>query len=128
MLRSTLPMKNNDIPSKVELATSGTELTLSYSDTGTVTLCAELLRVYSPSAEVRGHGVGNEVLQTGKRHVLISNIEQVGNYALKFTYSDGHDSGIYTWKYLKDLSLNAEVYWSGYLKKLEQAAASRDKQ
>lgn len=121
-------MKNDDIPRKVELDTSGTQLALTYADISTITLSAELLRVYSPSAEVQGHGVGNEVLQTGKRHVKISNIEQVGNYALKFTYSDGHDSGLYTWKYLKGLALNAEEYWNGYLKKLDQASASRDPQ
>lgn len=121
-------MKNDDIPRKVDLDATGALLTLSYADIDSVTLTAELLRVYSPSAEVQGHGIGNEVLQTGKRNVKIINIEQIGKYALKFTYSDGHDSGLYTWKYLKGLSLNAEEYWNGYLKKLEQASASRDLQ
>lgn len=117
---------NNNIPKKVELHESRSSLIITYQNMPATELTAEYLRVFSPSAEVRGHGTGNEVLQTGKRHALITNIEQVGNYALKFSFSDGHDSGIYTWDYLRSLCDNADEYWDGYLQRLEMAEASRD--
>lgn len=85
---------------------------------------SELLRVLSPSAEVKGHG--NPVLQTGKRQVTITAIEPVGNYAIKLIFDDGHNSGIYDWGYLYDLCLNRERYWDEYLAKLHKANASRD--
>jgi DUF971 family protein len=84
------------------------------------------LRVYSPSAEVRGHGPGQEVLQTGKREVAIVNLEPVGHYALKPTFSDGHDSGLFSWEYLHDLCENQEQLWDDYLQRLEKAGANRD--
>jgi DUF971 family protein len=89
-------------------------------------LSFEFLRVWSPSAEVRGHGVGQETLQTGKRDVLINTIEQVGHYAIKPVFSDGHDSGIFSWDYLYDMCINQEEMWQDYLDRVEQAGASRD--
>ena len=86
----------------------------------------EFLRVWSPSAEVRGHGVGQETLQTGKRNVLIKNIEQVGHYAIKPVFSDGHDSGIYSWDYLYEMCLNYDAMWQDYLGRLEKEGVDRD--
>jgi DUF971 family protein len=86
----------------------------------------EFLRVWSPSAEVRGHGVGQETLQTGKREVLINTIEQVGHYAIKPVFSDGHDSGIFSWDYLYEMCVNQEEMWQDYLDRVEQAGVSRD--
>ena len=88
-------------------------------------LPAELLRVYSPSAEVRGHSDSERVLQTGKKHVAISAIEAVGNYAIRLDFDDGHDSGIYSWDYLLDLDRNQAAYWDAYLAELKAANASR---
>ena len=88
-------------------------------------LPAELLRVYSPSAEVRGHSAEERTLQTGKKHVGISQIEAVGNYAIRIVFNDGHDTGIYAWEYLYDLGQNQEKYWQDYLSDLKQANASR---
>ena len=88
-------------------------------------LPAELLRVYSPSAEVRGHSSQERTLQTGKRHVGITQIEAVGNYAIRIVFNDGHDSGIYAWEYLYDLGKNQERYWQEYLSELKQANGSR---
>ena len=100
-------------------------LALSYGDDG-YELSYEFLRVFSPSAEVRGHGVGNEVLQYGKKDVGIVRIEPAGNYALKLIFDDGHDSGLYDWKYLHHLCLNQESLWQDYLQKLEAAGQSRE--
>ncbi|MGD8832066.1 MAG: DUF971 domain-containing protein [Pseudomonadales bacterium] len=88
-------------------------------------LPAELLRVYSPSAEVRGHSGDERVLQTGKKHVAITGIEPVGNYAIRISFDDGHDSGIYAWEYLLDLDRNQDQYWQAYLAELKEANASR---
>ncbi|MDP6375823.1 MAG: DUF971 domain-containing protein [Pseudomonadales bacterium] len=88
-------------------------------------LTAELLRVYSPSAEVRGHSPDERQLQTGKKHVCIEAIEPVGNYAIRIQFDDGHDSGIYAWDYLHDLGENRERYWNDYLSEIEAANASR---
>jgi DUF971 family protein len=84
------------------------------------------LRAHSPSAEVRGHGEGNETLQYGKRNITIASLEQAGNYALQIIFSDGHDSGIYSWEYLRKLAENQEAMWSVYLEKLHNAGLSRD--
>jgi DUF971 family protein len=86
----------------------------------------ELLRVYSPSAEVRGHGPGQEVLQTGKREVLIVAVEPVGHYAIKPVFSDGHESGIYSWNYLHELGAEQDALWARYLARLQEAGVSRD--
>ncbi|WP_028293661.1 gamma-butyrobetaine hydroxylase-like domain-containing protein [Oceanobacter kriegii] len=89
-------------------------------------LSFEFLRVWSPSAEVRGHGTGNGVLQTGKKNVGLLRIEPAGNYALKLVFDDGHDSGLYDWNYLRHVCLNHDSMWQEYLDQLEQAGASRD--
>ena len=86
----------------------------------------EFLRVYSPSAEVRGHGPGQEVLQTGKREVGIVSLEPVGSYAVQPTFSDGHDTGIYSWDYLHELGTNQERLWQDYLRRMKEAGASRE--
>ena len=90
-----------------------------------VTLAAEYLRVQSPSAEVRGHGEGERKLQTGKKHVAITGIEPIGNYAIRIEFDDGHDTGLYGWDLLRDLADNAEAYWKSYLDEMKAANASR---
>ena len=99
-------------------------LELDYGD-ATAVLSAELLRVYSPSAEVRGHSEAERVLQTGKKQVGIEELEAVGNYAVRIVFDDGHDTGIYSWEYLRDLHDRREEYWRDYLAQLKQANASR---
>ncbi|PXW94120.1 DUF971 family protein [Sphaerotilus hippei] len=101
-------------------------LEVGYADGASFRLPFEFLRVLSPSAEVRGHGQGQEVLQTGKRDVLIVDLEPVGHYAVKPTFSDGHDSGLYTWAYLRELGEGQDRLWADYLARLEAAGASRD--
>ncbi|MDH3694342.1 MAG: gamma-butyrobetaine hydroxylase-like domain-containing protein, partial [Gammaproteobacteria bacterium] len=88
-------------------------------------LPCEYLRVYSPSAEVRGHGPGQEVLQVGKENVNIQNIEQVGNYAIKLQFSDGHDTGIYSWELLYELAHDYAANWQRYLERLTNAGYQR---
>jgi DUF971 family protein len=114
------------MPSRVVLPESKDALTLTYSDGQKYTLPAEYLRVYSPSAEVRGHGEGNETLQFGKRLVTINALEKAGNYALQIVFSDGHDSGIYSWDYLQALAEGYEDRWATYLEKIHSAGLSRD--
>jgi DUF971 family protein len=99
---------------------------VSFDDGSACTLPFELLRVYSPSAEVRGHGPGQETLQTGKRHVELTAIEPVGNYGLRPIFSDGHETGIYTWDYLHWMGKNCESLWEDYLQRLEKAGFTRD--
>ncbi len=99
-------------------------LELAYGD-DTLSIPAELLRVYSPSAEVRGHAPEEHKLQTGKKHVSITSIEPVGNYAVKIVFDDGHDTGLYGWDFLHDLGTNATAYWERYLAQLKAANASR---
>lgn len=89
-------------------------------------LSAELLRVFSPSAQVRGHGPGQEVLQTGKRDVSVVDIKPIGHYAIQLVFSDGHDSGIYSWTYLAELIEQQDALWADYLRRLDAAGASRD--
>ncbi len=99
---------------------------IAFSDGAHFELPFEFLRVYSPSAEVRGHGPGQEVLQVGKREVLINAAEPVGHYGINLFFSDGHDTGIYSWEYLYDLGVNQAAMWDEYLKRMEAAGASRD--
>ena len=99
-------------------------LELDYGDT-TAVLSAELLRVFSPSAEVRGHSEQERVLQTGKKQVGIKQLEAVGNYAIRIVFDDGHDTGIYSWDFLKELYERRDEYWRDYLTQLKQANASR---
>ncbi len=110
-------------PGKIQLHRQSRQLELHFGEESW-RLDAEYLRVHSPSAEVRGHG--RAILQTGKKNVGIKQIEKAGNYALKITFDDGHDTGIYTWGYLHDLCVNREAYWDSYLQALEQVGASRD--
>jgi len=111
-------------PLKIHLRTQSGTLALAYPD-GNYELSFEFLRVHSPSAEVRGHGIGNEVLQTGKKHVVLTHIEPVGNYGIKLVFNDGHDSGIYTWPLLHELCMQKGTLWQRYLEKLDAAGASR---
>lgn len=114
------------LPTDITLHQRSRVLELHFEDGVEARLPFEFLRVYSPSAEVRGHGVGQEVLQTGKREVTVAGIEPVGNYAVKLTFSDGHDSGIYSWDYLHLLARQHEALWAEYLRRLEEAGGSRE--
>lgn len=118
-------MSEVPLPRDIRLHRKSRTLELVYGDQS-FELTAEFLRVHSPSAEVRGHGIGQEVLQSGKKHVGIRGIEPTGNYALKISFDDGHDSGLYTWEYLYDLAHNQAAYWQSYLDRLETAGKSRD--
>lgn len=113
-------------PTEITLHQKTRALEVAFDDGERFSLSAEYLRVYSPSAEVRGHGEGQEVLQTGKRNVNIADLEPVGQYALKITFDDGHDSGLYSWDYLYGLGRDQEILWQNYLHRLQAAGASRD--
>ena len=113
-------------PESITLHGASRVLEVGYSDGAQFRLPFELLRVYSPSAEVQGHGPGQEVLQYGKRNVEIVAIEPVGNYAIKPIFSDGHESGLYTWVYLYELGSQQEQLWAQYLQRLEAAGVDRD--
>jgi DUF971 family protein len=119
-------LTKNIVPSRIVLNESKDTLTLEYAGDIRHLLPAEYLRVFSPSAEVRGHGRGQEVLQFGKRTVSISGIGKSGNYAIQISFSDGHDSGIFSWDYLYDLGSNYQSKWASYLLSLQQAGQSRD--
>ncbi len=101
-------------------------LEVVFSDGAAFRIPFELMRVYSPSAEVQGHGPGQEVLQTGKRDVALAGLEPVGNYAVKPTFSDGHDTGIFTWDYLYELGQQEAALWEQYLGRLAAAGVDRD--
>lgn len=111
-------------PERITLHRKSAELELQFDGTG-YRLSAEFLRVHSPSAEVKGHGPDQAILQTGKQDVKLTRIEAVGNYAIKLVFDDGHDSGIYTWEQLYDLCQNRNQYWQQYLEAIERAGASR---
>jgi len=113
-------------PTGIELHQRTKTLELIYSDNERYKLSCEYLRVSSPSAEVTGHGKGQEVLQIGKKNVAINRIEPVGNYALQLFFSDGHDTGIYSWTYLYELCTEQEQRWNNYLERLHNAGADRD--
>ena len=113
-------------PTEIKLHQVSKVLELTFADGHGCRLPYEFLRVHSPSAEVRGHGPGQEVLQVGKRDVTISELEPVGNYAVRPVFSDGHNSGIYSWDYLSDLCARQDEMWQRYLERLAQAGASRD--
>ena len=117
---------NTPPPTEIKLHQKSRKMELVFSDGSRFDLSYELLRVYSPSAEVRGHGAGQEVLQVGKRDVEISSLEPSGSYAVQPTFSDGHSTGIYSWDYLYWLGKNRETLWREYLERLEQAGASRE--
>ena len=114
------------VPTEIKLHQRSHLLEVSFADGKIFKLPFELLRVYSPSAEVRGHGPGQETLQTGKRNVEITNVEAIGNYAILPAFSDGHDTGIYSWDLLYHLGEHQSELWQDYLDKLEAAGANRD--
>ncbi len=118
-------MSETPIPSALTLHKRSRILELSYGEQS-YQLPFEFLRVYSPSAEVRGHGPGQAVLQTGKREVDITGIEPVGHYAIRPLFSDGHDSGIYSWDLLHSFCLNQSAMWEDYLCQLEAAGHTRE--
>ncbi len=113
-------------PTEIKLHQQSRVLEISFANGKTFSLPCEFLRVYSPSAEVRGHGPGQEVLQVGKKLVEITKIEPTGSYAIQLTFSDGHDTGIYSWDTLYDYGLRQEEMWQHYLKRLTEAGASRE--
>ena len=114
------------VPVAIRLHRGSRSVEIEYAQGERHSLSCEYLRVHSPSAEVRGHGAGQEVLQTGKRMVTIETIESVGNYALQFRFSDGHDSGIYSWEYLYQLCREQELRWSDYIARLSASGGSRE--
>lgn len=120
------PKKVAPAPTALTVHKKSRVLEIAFDTDESFVLPFELLRVYSPSAEVRGHGVGQEVLQTGKRDVLITALEPVGNYAIQPHFSDSHNSGIYTWDYLHWLGTNQAQLWEDYLKRLEAAGFTRE--
>lgn len=113
-------------PSTINIHKKSAVIELGYDDGARHRLSAEYLRVFSPSAEVKGHGPGQSVLQHGKKNVQFLDIEPQGNYAIKIIFSDGHDSGIYSWEYLRELGDNEQQYWADYLAQLEATGKSRD--
>ena len=114
------------IPTGIVVHSKTRALELQYANDETYRVPFELLRVYSPSAEVQGHGPGQETLQTGKRGVLIMDIEPVGHYAVRPTFSDGHDTGLYTWDYLYRLGAEQDALYRQYLDRLAAAGLERD--
>lgn len=121
-----MAVEKTPTPTGITLHKTSGVLEVSFDDGASFRLSAEFLRVYSPSAEVRGHGPGQETLQVGKRLVKIESIESVGLYAVQPTFSDGHNTGIYTWDYLYKLGTHQDELWQNYLDELANAGASRD--
>jgi DUF971 family protein len=113
-------------PVEIKLHQKSRVLEISFDDGKSYRLSCEYLRVYSPSAEVRGHGPGQEIVQEGKKDVEIAAIEPVGNYAVKLVFSDGHDTGLYSWDYLYSLGEDQPRLWQRYLEKLALAGVSRE--
>lgn len=113
-------------PQSITVHEQSRALEMAFSDGTHFRIPFELMRVYSPSAEVMGHGPGQEVLQTGKRDVTLVGLAPVGNYAVQPTFSDGHDSGIYTWAYLYELGRDQDALWQRYLQRLQEAGVERD--
>jgi DUF971 family protein len=120
-LRSETPT-----PRSITLHGQSRVLEVGFADGSVFRIPFELMRIFSPSAEVQGHGPGQEVLQTGKREVDVVNLEPIGNYAVKPTFSDGHDTGIYSWDYLYFLGSQQAQLWQDYERRLQQAGADRD--
>lgn len=118
--------KDTPIPTEIKLHQVSHVLEISFDNGSSFRLPFEFLRVYSPSAEVRGHGPGQEVLQVGKKDVTVTDLQPVGHYAIKFIFSDGHDSGIYSWDWLYQLGMEQDGLWHTYLARLEAAGASRE--
>jgi DUF971 family protein len=114
------------VPTEIKLHRKSRLMEISFDDGGRFELSYEFLRVHSPSAEVRGHGPGQEVLQTGKKEVDIVELEPVGTYAVQPRFSDGHATGIYSWEYLYELGSNRDRLWREYLERLHSAGARRE--
>ncbi len=117
---------NGPQPIRIVVHQASRTLELEFDDGASCRLPFELLRVYSPSAEVQGHGPGQETLQTGKREVGIESLEPVGHYGVQPTFSDGHSSGIFAWSYLYELGRRQDEFWAGYLARLTAAGVDRD--
>ena len=118
--------KDTPYPTEIKLHQKSRILDITFSDGKTFQFPCEFLRVYSPSAEVSGHGPGQEVLQTGKKMVSIVKIEPVGNYAIQLNFTDGHNTGLYSWDLLYNLGLNQDKMWQRYLQRIDEAGASRE--
>lgn len=118
--------KDTPKATEIKLHRQSRLLQISFADGKTFQIPCEFLRVYSPSAEVRGHSPGQEVLQTGKKDVNIDHIEPVGNYAIQLNFSDDHNTGLYSWDLLYDYGLHQDEMWQHYLQRMEQAGASRE--
>ena len=118
--------KETPYPTEIKLHQKSRLLEISFSDGKVFRLPCEFLRVFSPSAEVRGHSPGQEVLQTGKKEVNINRIEPVGNYAIQLNFSDGHNTGLYSWDLLYNYGMHQDEMWQRYLDRMEKAGASRD--
>ncbi|TVP80480.1 DUF971 domain-containing protein [Thioalkalivibrio sp.] len=118
-------MSSKHRPTDIQLHQKSRILELGYADGTSLRLPCEFLRVYSPSAEVRGHGPGQDTLQLGKEDVNITEVEPVGNYAVKLVFSDGHDTGIYDWDYLYNLGMEQDRLWQEYIDKLAAAGHAR---
>ena len=119
-------MSSGPTPVSFKVRTQSRVMEVAFDDGAQFSIPFELLRVYSPSAEVRGHGHGQETLQTGKREVGIVGVEPVGNYGIKPIFSDEHSSGIFTWEYLYQLGRDQDAMWETYLQKLEAAGFTRE--
>jgi DUF971 family protein len=117
--------KESPQPESINLHQKSRILEIAFDDGQNFELSCELLRVYSPSAEVKGHGPGQSVLQTGKENVSITNIEPVGHYAVKLIFDDGHETGLYSWAYLYELGENKDQLWKDYLHALSDAGHQR---
>lgn len=130
MVSRVIPMSEHDkttpVPTEIKLHQLSRQLEIAFNNGTRFELPYEFLRVYSPSAEVRGHGPGQEVLQVGKKDIAIKGIEPVGSYAVTLTFSDGHDTGIYSWDYLYELGANYVALWGRYVNRMEAAGASRE--
>ena len=118
--------KHTPAPQDITVHGASRVLEVSFADGASFRIPFELMRIYSPSAEVQGHGPGQEVLQTGKRLVELEGLEPVGNYAIKPTFSDGHDSGLFTWEYLYFLGSEQDQLWADYERRLQAAGTDRD--
>ena len=118
--------ESTKIPTEIKLHQKSRIFEVSFPDGERFELTYEFLRVFTPSAEARGHGPGQEVLQVGKRDITIDRIEAVGNYAIRPVFSDGHDSGLYSWDVLYNLGSHREQLWQAYLERLKAEGASRD--
>ena len=118
--------KTTPVPTEIKLHQLSRQLEIAFNNGTRFELPYEFLRVYSPSAEVRGHGPGQEILQVGKKDIAIKGIEPVGSYAVTLTFSDGHDTGIYSWDYLYELGANYVALWGRYVNRMEAAGASRE--